>query len=84
MLATRRQGWRGLVGRANGGMVVHLGVVVVGVAIAASGSYLHEVEARYEPGETRVVGGHEITYLDTVEVQERNRLATKVVYTLRF
>ena len=27
VLATRRQGWRGLVGRANGGMVVHLGVV---------------------------------------------------------
>ena len=27
VLATRRQGWRGFVGRANGGMVVHLGVV---------------------------------------------------------
>ena len=26
VLATRRQGWRGLVGRANGGMIVHLGV----------------------------------------------------------
>ncbi|OWY61654.1 cytochrome C biogenesis protein CcmF, partial [cyanobacterium TDX16] len=25
VLATRRQGWRGFVGRANGGMVVHLG-----------------------------------------------------------
>jgi cytochrome c-type biogenesis protein CcmF len=77
-LATRRQGWRGLVGRTNGGMVVHLGVIVVAVAIAASGSYAHEVEARYEPGQTRVVGGHEITYLDTREVEERNRTATKV------
>ena len=27
VLSARRQGWRGLVGRANGGMVVHLGVV---------------------------------------------------------
>jgi len=35
-LATRRQGWRGLVGRTNGGMVVHLGVVVIAVALAAS------------------------------------------------
>jgi cytochrome c-type biogenesis protein CcmF len=78
VLATRRQGWRGFVGRTNGGMVVHLGVVVIAVAIAASGSYVHEVEARYEPGQTRVVGGHEITYLDTTEVQERNRTATKV------
>src|SRR5688572_1915611 len=78
VLATRRQGWRGLVGRTNGGMVVHLGVVVVAVAIAASGSYATESEARYEPGQTRVVGGHEITYLDTIEVQEKNRTATKV------
>jgi cytochrome c-type biogenesis protein CcmF len=77
-LATRRHGWRGFVGRANGGMVVHLGVIIVAVAIAASGSYAHEVEARYEPGQTRVVGGHEITYVSTREVQERNRTATKV------
>jgi cytochrome c-type biogenesis protein CcmF len=77
-LATRRQGWRGFLGRTNGGMVVHLGVIIVAVAIASSSSYEHEVEARYEPGQTRVVGGHEITYLDTREVEERNRTATKV------
>ena len=53
VLATRRQGWRGLVGRTNGGMIVHLGVVIVAVAIATNGHYLREVEARYEPGQTR-------------------------------
>ena len=78
VLATRRQGVRGFLGRTNGGMVVHLGVVVVAVAIAASGSYDHESEARYTPGQTRTVAGHEITYLDTYVVQEKNRLATKV------
>lgn len=78
VLATRRQGWRGLVGRTNGGMVVHLGVVIVAVAIATNGHYLREVEARYTPGQTRVVGGHEITYLRTDVVEERNRTATKV------
>ncbi|MGH9085837.1 MAG: heme lyase CcmF/NrfE family subunit [Acidimicrobiales bacterium] len=78
VLATRRQGWRGFVGRTNGGMVVHLGVVIVAVAIAASGSYAHEVEARYAPGDTRVVGGHEITYVETTEVEEEHRTATKV------
>jgi cytochrome c-type biogenesis protein CcmF len=77
-LATRRQGWRGFLGRTNGGMVVHLGVIIVAVAIAASGSYAHEVEARYAPGQTREVGGHDITYVDTREVRERNRTATKV------
>ena len=38
VLATRRQGWRGLVGRANGGMIVHIGVVIIAVAFAASSS----------------------------------------------
>ncbi len=48
VLATRRQGWRGLVGRANGGMIVHLGVVIIAVALAASSSYtpLGRVPAR--------------------------------------
>jgi cytochrome c-type biogenesis protein CcmF len=78
VLATRRQGLRGFVGRTNGGMVVHLGVVVIAVAIAASGSYVHESEARYEPGQTRTVAGHEITYLGTHVVPEENRVATKV------
>src|SRR5688572_5979833 len=48
LLATRRQGWRGLVGRANGGMIVHLGVVLVGVALAASQSYATERDIRLE------------------------------------
>jgi len=78
VLATRRQGWRGFVGRTNGGMVVHLGVVVVAVAIAASGSYAETHEHRYERGQTRTISGHEITYLDTVQIEERNRLVTKV------
>ena len=78
VLATRRQGWRGLVGRANGGMIVHLGVVIIAVAIATNGHHLREVEARYEPGQTRIVGGHEITYLGTEVVEETNRVATKV------
>jgi cytochrome c-type biogenesis protein CcmF len=78
VLATRRQGIRGFLGRTNGGMIVHLGVVVVAIAIAASGSYVKESEASYAPGQTRTVAGHEITYLGTHAVQEENRLATKV------
>ncbi|HEY9555833.1 MAG TPA: cytochrome c-type biogenesis CcmF C-terminal domain-containing protein, partial [Acidimicrobiales bacterium] len=77
-LATRRQGWRAFVGRANGGMMVHLGVIIVAVAIATNGTYIQESEARYSPGQTRTVGGHEITYLDTTVVEESNRTATKV------
>jgi cytochrome c-type biogenesis protein CcmF len=78
VLASMRQGWRGFAGRTNGGMIVHLGVIVIAVAIAAQGSYVHEAEARYSPGQTRTVAGHEITYLRTEVVEERNRTATKV------
>lgn len=38
-LATRRQGYRGLLGRTNGGMIVHIGVILVAVGLAASNSY---------------------------------------------
>ena len=73
-LATRRQGWRGLVGRTNGGMVVHLGVVLIAVAFAASSSYAHQRELRLEPGATvRGVAGHTITYLGLEERVEDNR-----------
>ncbi|MBX3285895.1 MAG: heme lyase CcmF/NrfE family subunit [Actinobacteria bacterium] len=69
VLATRRQGWRGLVGRTNGGMVVHLGVIMIAVAFAASNAYQVERDARLcveaTPGcpSTITVSGHEITYL---------------------
>ncbi len=51
-LATRRQGWRGLLGRANGGMIVHLGVVIMAVAIAASGSNVQQAEFTLEEGDS--------------------------------
>ena len=56
VLATRRQGWRGLVGRANGGMIVHLGVIVIAVALVASNSYTRSATLALEVGRTRRVG----------------------------
>ena len=41
--------WRGLVGRANGGMVVHIGVVVIAVALAAATSLAHRAEVTLRP-----------------------------------
>ena len=79
MLATRRQGWRGLVGRTNGGMIVHLGVLMIGVAIAASGSYQTErdvrmcVEAEEGCPSTVTVDGHTITYLGSTTNVAANR-----------
>ena len=76
VLATRRQGWRGLAGRANGGMVVHLGVVLVAVALAASQSYAHEGEFRLAPGESASVAGHTVTFEGTEVVEHDEKTET--------
>ena len=62
-LATRRQGWRGLVGRTNGGMIVHLGVVLLVVGYVASSSFQTSREVRLQPGQTITVEGHRLEYL---------------------
>ena len=66
ILATRRQGWRGLVGRANGGMIVHIGVIVVAVALVASTSYTHSSRLVLEVGKPASYGGHTF---ELIEVQ---------------
>ena len=66
VLATRRQGWRGLVGRANGGMVVHLGVIVIAVALVASTTYTHSSRLLLEVGKPVSYGGHTF---ELIEVQ---------------
>jgi cytochrome c-type biogenesis protein CcmF len=81
VLATRRQGWRGLVGRANGGMVVHLGVVMVAVAFAASASYSHRSEVRLKPGQSARVAGHRVTYIGARQLKHANR--TSLVASVR-
>jgi len=77
VLAARRQGWRGLVGRANGGMVVHLGVVLVAVAVAASSSYATVRDVRLRPGESASVAGHTITYEGTETVDTDQKTVTR-------
>jgi cytochrome c-type biogenesis protein CcmF len=77
VLATRRQGWRGLVGRANGGMIVHVGVVIIAVALAASSSYSHSGEFLLAPGESATLAGHRITYLGIERAEEEAKTITR-------
>jgi cytochrome c-type biogenesis protein CcmF len=63
VIATRRQGARGFIGRANGGMIVHLGVVIIAVAFAASHSFQHDGSVTLKPGQTATYDGHRFTYL---------------------
>jgi cytochrome c-type biogenesis protein CcmF len=73
VLASRRQGWRGLTGRANGGMIVHIGVVVIAVAFAGSRSFGHQTQRAVTPGQTIAFAGHRVTYLGTDLVAHPNR-----------
>jgi cytochrome c-type biogenesis protein CcmF len=68
-LATRRQGWRGLMGRANGGMIVHLGVIVVAVALVASNAYTTSGEITLRAGEPVTWEGHTFELVDVTAEQ---------------
>ena len=79
--ARGRSGLSGLLGRAGGGMVVHLGVVLIAVAFAASSSYDHRRQVRLAPGQSAEVAGHTVTYLGTRTVQRDSH--TSVVAGVR-
>jgi cytochrome c-type biogenesis protein CcmF len=60
---TRHVGlWRGLVGRANGGMIVHLGVVVLAVGIIAATTYRHQTELALHKGAVVTYDGHRFEF----------------------
>jgi cytochrome c-type biogenesis protein CcmF len=60
--------WRGLVGRANGGMVVHIGVVLIAVGLAAAGAFRHQQELVLVKGESGTVAGHTIQFVGTSSI----------------
>ena len=67
-LELRRHGWRGLFGPSGGGMVVHVGVVVVAVAFAASHSFTHQQQFTLAQGQSAAFEGHSFTYLRSADV----------------
>jgi len=71
--------WRGLVGRANGGMVVHIGVVVIAVALASATSFAFRGEVTLRPGGSTQVHGQRITYLKLADVRTAASSATQAL-----
>ncbi len=63
--SVRRQNLRGFVGRTNGGMVVHLGTILIAVAFAASTTYLTTTEVTLAKGEVLDVAGHTVEFIET-------------------
>lgn len=60
--------------RLYGGLVVHTGIVLIAVALAASSTYSTKEEVRLARGESATVAGYRVTYLGrTVSVTDQKR-----------
>ena len=55
--------WRGVVGRANGGMIVHVGVVVIAVGLTAASSFAHSGELTLRRGQSVAFDHHRLQFL---------------------
>ncbi len=70
-LAVRRRGWHGLVGRSSGGMVVHLGIVLVAVAMVAGNGFSRSADLTLAVGRPVAFAGH------TFELRGVEQFATR-------
>jgi cytochrome c-type biogenesis protein CcmF len=71
--------WRGLVGRANGGMVVHLGVVLLAVGLTCATSYAQRTDLALKPGVPVTWDGHTFTFERMKNVTTPARQATEAL-----
>jgi cytochrome c-type biogenesis protein CcmF len=60
-------------------MVVHIGVVVIAIGLAAATSFLHRGELRLSPGHTAEFAGHTIDFVDTRQVTTPSHSAFEAV-----
>ncbi len=79
ILSVRRNKWRGLVGRSNGGMIVHLGVVSLAIGLIASSSYLSQASYSLQAGETVQFGDSSVTYMSADRISFPNRIQERVM-----
>lgn len=80
--AVRVQRLRGFVGRANGGMVVHLGVILICVALAASNSFTRSQEIDLVAGKVARFAGHTFELLDVVEVRDQRSTSVRALVSV--
>jgi cytochrome c-type biogenesis protein CcmF len=59
--------------RLYGGLVVHFGVVLIAVVLAASGSHGANRDVRLEKGESATVSGYTVTYLRSHETKSAQK-----------
>ncbi len=60
--------------RRYGGYIVHIGVVVLLIGIAASSSFQTKRDVNLRPGESAVIDGREITYVEPTVAVDRQKI----------
>ncbi len=80
--AVRVQRLRGFVGRANGGMVVHLGVIFICVALAASNSFTRSQEIDLVEGQVASFAGHTFELVDIVEQRDSRSQSVRALVSI--
>jgi cytochrome c-type biogenesis protein CcmF len=76
-IEVRARGIVGFTGATGGGMVVHIGVVLVAVGFAASHSFAQTAQLSLAPGQSASFAGHTFTYLGTSQVTSSTHTGLK-------
>ena len=78
----RRSGLAGLPGPSGGGMVVHLGVVLIAVAFAASHAYQHQAQLALRVGKPAAYEGHTFEFRGMKTLSSTGRTIVEAVVAL--
>ena len=77
--ACSKRGARGLTQRAGGGMVAHIGLAIMALALAASGNFLQQDEVTLAVGDSGRAAGYEIELVEFQEIAHPERLEQRAV-----
>ena len=85
LVAARRRGawWRALRAPSTGGMVVHVGVVILAVGIVTSTSYATREEVTLAPGQRTIVAGQYISFAGFHQVRDALETATQLLVNVQ-
>ena len=69
--------WRSmsLTRRRTGGYIVHMGVIMIAVAVTGSSSFKQQMEVVLKPGETVQVEEYSLTYIESTTKSEPHRIS---------
>ena len=68
--------------RRYGGYIVHAGMAILFLGVAASSSFQHATEVRVRPGQTFKAGGYDVTYVRATQAVSHDTRATGAIMTL--